>query len=110
MICGHCGSGYTTTYFKTEVSKTFAYRYEYDTNGNITKKIVNSWNVAGNFPMGNLTTDYYTYGYLGAAYEIPLVMLYGGSYYAAGFPTGSNLEHEITEDWPYVTLGYSAYG
>jgi len=36
--------------------------YQYDTNGNITKKIVNSWNVAGNFPMGNLTTDYYTYG------------------------------------------------
>lgn len=51
----------------------------------------------------------YTYGYLGAAYGIPVEFLIGGSYYAAGFPTsGPALSDEII-DWSYVTRGHMSY-
>lgn len=51
----------------------------------------------------------YTYGYLGAAFGIPLQALYAGSYYAAGLPVDYNLlSHEIGEDWKYITQGYIA--
>ena len=50
----------------------------------------------------------FTYGYLGAAYDIPSQTLLFGSYYAAGFPTGSDLQHEF-DDWTYIIIGYDAY-
>lgn len=51
----------------------------------------------------------YTYGYLGAAFGIPLPVLYAGSYYAAGLPVDYDLlSHEIGEDWNYITQGYIA--
>ncbi len=51
----------------------------------------------------------YTYGYLGAAFGIPLQILHGGSYVAAGFPIAyDQLSHEVGEDWKYVTKGYIA--
>ena len=54
--------------------------------------------------LGNIT-----YGYLGAAYGIPLVSLIGGSYYAAGFPTDeAGLKNEVG-DWQYVWTGYMYY-
>ena len=53
----------------------------------------------------------FTYGYLGYAYGIPLEILIGGSYYAAGFPlvrphgNNSGLSNEII-DWSYIKMGY----
>lgn len=48
----------------------------------------------------------YSYGYLGHAYGIPLLILIAGSYYAANFPTGGDaLSNEIW-DWGYVAMGY----
>ena len=48
----------------------------------------------------------FTYGFLGYAYDIPLEMLIGGSYYAAGFPSGGGLLLEEFEDWEYIYWGY----
>ena len=50
----------------------------------------------------------YTYGYLGAAFGIPYRRLLFGSYFAAGFPTGSDAIHEFG-DWIYISLGYGVH-
>ena len=51
----------------------------------------------------------YTYGYLGAAYGIPINLLLCGSYYAADFPTDwGDLENEFN-DWYYIGIGFEAY-
>ncbi len=54
--------------------------------------------------LGNLT-----YGILGRERGIPLIVLIGGSYYAADFPIfGSELENEFN-DWQYIYYGYEFY-
>ena len=42
---------------------------------------------------------------MGAANSIDLKILYAGSYYAAHFPIGKELEHELS-DWSYITMGF----
>ena len=54
--------------------------------------------------LGNLT-----YGILGRERGIPLIVLIGGSYYAADFPIfGSESENEFN-DWQYIYYGYEFY-
>lgn len=48
----------------------------------------------------------FTYGFLGYAYEIPLIHLIGGSYYAAGFPKEQSALSNEMFDWFFVSLGY----
>ena len=51
----------------------------------------------------------YTYSYIGRAKGIPLAILFVGSYYAAGFPTGVKDLYQELKDWIYITIGYYAY-
>ena len=49
----------------------------------------------------------FTYGYLGQAYDIPLIVLLGGSYCAADFPTeADDLLNEL-KDWYHIAIGYA---
>lgn len=48
----------------------------------------------------------YTYGSIGKAYGFPLLILYAGSYYAAGFPVGEDFWNNEWKDWGYITKGY----
>jgi hypothetical protein len=52
----------------------------------------------------------YTFGYIGAALDFPLGLLYAGSWYAAKMPTFNQkfLNAEIS-DWEYVKIGYNAF-
>ena len=52
----------------------------------------------------------FTYGYIGAAVRIPLIMLYGASWLAAGFPlSGNELYNEFYADHPMIERGFEAY-
>ena len=51
----------------------------------------------------------FTYGYLGGAYNIPLGILYAGSYYAAGYPTSPEDRANEANDRTYITKGYIQY-
>ncbi len=51
----------------------------------------------------------YTYGYIGAALGLTKTELYGGSWYAAGFPTsGADWDNEYN-DWSSIKKGADDY-
>ena len=52
----------------------------------------------------------YTYGYLGAAFGFPLIVLLGGSFYAAEhFHMNSAQASNEFNDWMSIRAGYYAY-
>ena len=62
---------------------------------------------------GNLMTPEelgnYTYGYIGAAMGLTTAELYGGSWYAAGFPTGGADWTNEYNDWSSIKKGAQEY-
>lgn len=51
----------------------------------------------------------YTYGYIGAAMGLSMMELYGGSWYAAGFPVGGPEWTNEYNDWSSIKKGAQAY-
>ena len=62
---------------------------------------------------GNLMTPEelgnYSYGYIGAALGLTMAELYGGSWYAAGFPIGGTEWSNEYHDWNSIKKGVQAY-
>ena len=68
------------------------------------------YNVGVTFCGGVVTPEHlgnFTYGYLGQAYDIPLIVLLGGSYCAADFPTETDDLLNELKDWYHIAIGYA---